>query len=176
MKIVTKKISDLKEYDNNPRKNDDAVDYVAKSIEEFGFNQPIVVDKSLVVIAGHTRLAAAKKLDMETVPCLVLDNITEEQARAYRIMDNSSREFSAWDNTKLLDELESLQPVFPPEFFGMGLEDMERGLAQLDEWDFSKLNDMCVVTVKAPLVMQAEIRKRLEGLDGIEVEASHILI
>ena len=81
MDIVNLKLSEIKPYENNPRYNDDAVDKVVKSIQEFGFKVPIVVDKNGVIIAGHTRLKAAKKLGMKEAPCIVAKDLTEEQAR-----------------------------------------------------------------------------------------------
>ena len=92
MEIVNKKVSDLIPYENNPRFNDEAVDYVAKSIKEFGFKVPIVVDKDNIVVAGHTRLKAAKQLEMLEVPCIVADDLNEEQIKAFRLADNKVSE------------------------------------------------------------------------------------
>jgi len=88
MQIIEKKINDLTPYENNPRKNDKSVDYVANSISQFGFKVPIVIDSNGVIVAGHTRYKAAVKLKMETVPCIVADDLTEEQIRAFRLVDN----------------------------------------------------------------------------------------
>ncbi len=85
MNVQQVKIEKVKPYDKNPRKNKAAVDYVANSIKEFGFQQPIVVDKDMVVIAGHTRLKAAKKLKLKEVPVVIADNLTEEQVKAYLV-------------------------------------------------------------------------------------------
>jgi ParB/RepB/Spo0J family partition protein len=90
LKIIAKGISDIKPYENNPRNNDDAVDAVERSIKEFGWQQPIVVDKDNVIIAGHTRYKAAKKLGMKEVPVVVASNLSDEQVRAYRLADNCS--------------------------------------------------------------------------------------
>lgn len=108
MTIKEIKISELKEYENNPRINDNAVDKVATSIKEFGFKVPIVIDKDNVIIAGHTRLKASKKLGLEKVPCIVADDLTEEQVKAFRLADNKVSEFSGWDFMKLQEELSSL--------------------------------------------------------------------
>lgn len=83
--IIYLKISELKPYANNPRKNEDAIDMVAKSIEDFGFKNPIIVDKNMVIIAGHTRLEAAKQLGMDEVPVIVADDLTDDQANALRL-------------------------------------------------------------------------------------------
>lgn len=102
------KVRDVKPYENNPRKNDDSVKAVAESIKQFGFKQPIVVDKDGVIIVGHTRLRAAKRLKMKEVPVLVADDLTEEQAKAYRLADNKVAETSTWDLDKLEEELKDI--------------------------------------------------------------------
>ena len=105
MKIVEKKLSDLKPYEKNPRKNDGAVKYVEKSIKEFGFRVPIIIDKDNVIVAGHTRYKAAQNLKMEKVPCIVASDLTEKQIKAYRLADNKVSEFSVWDYDLLSEEL-----------------------------------------------------------------------
>lgn len=106
MNIQEIKIDKVKPYQNNPRKNQ-AVAKVAQSIKDFGFQQPIVVDKDMVVIVGHTRLLGAKKLGLEQVPVVVAD-LDEAKAKAYRIADNRVNEDSGWDNGLLQDELNKL--------------------------------------------------------------------
>ena len=108
MKIEYKNIEDVIPYENNPRKNDDAVDYVANSIKEFGFKVPIIIDKENVVVTGHTRLKAAEKLGLSKVPVIYADDLTEEQIKAFRIADNKVSEFSSWDLDKLDLELEDI--------------------------------------------------------------------
>lgn len=98
----------LKPYENNPRINDKAVDAVAKSIENFGFKVPIVIDKNNVIVAGHTRLKAAQKLHLAQVPCIVADDLTPEQVRAFRLADNKVGELAEWDFAKLEQELNEL--------------------------------------------------------------------
>lgn len=107
--LLEMEVDDLIPYENNPRKNDEAVDKVALSISAFGFRVPIVIDKNNVIVSGHTRLKAAKKLGLKTVPCLRADDLTEEQIKAFRLADNKVAEFSQWDEDKLLLELESLE-------------------------------------------------------------------
>lgn len=119
MKIIELKTDSLKEYENNPRHNEAAVDKVAASIKEFGFKVPIVIDKDNVIIAGHTRLKAAKSLGLDTVPCIIADDLTEEQVKAFRIADNKTSEFAEWDFAKLEEELAELQDVdFDMSAFG----------------------------------------------------------
>lgn len=101
----------IRPYEKNPRKNDDAVDKVAESIREFGFRQPIVVDKAGVIIAGHTRYRAAKKLGLQTVPVVVASDLTEEQVKAYRLADNKTAEFSGWDFDLLNQELFEINDI-----------------------------------------------------------------
>ena len=104
-KIVYKKVSELKLNSKNPRKNDDAVDTVAKSIQEFGFKNPLIIDSNDVVWCGNTRLKASRKLGLEEVPCIVADDLTEEQIRKLALIDNKSSEIAEWDLDLLQDEL-----------------------------------------------------------------------
>ena len=104
MKIEMMKVSDLVPYENNPRDNSKAIPKVVESLKEFGWQQPIVIDKDKVVIAGHTRLEAAKSLGMDSVPCVVASDLTPDQVRAYRLADNKTAEFSKWNIDALLEE------------------------------------------------------------------------
>ena len=105
------KVADIKPYDRNPRDNSKAVDKVAASIEEFGFNVPVLIDTHQVLVAGHTRLEAAKKLGLETIPCIVLDGLDPELIKQYRIIDNKTGELSSWDYEKLMLELEAITEI-----------------------------------------------------------------
>ena len=109
MKIEMIDVELLIPYKNNPRKNDKSVDLVAESITNYGFKNPIIIDKYKNVVAGHTRLKASKKLGLDKVPCIIADDLTDEQIRAYRIADNRVSEFSEWDNELLKKELETLE-------------------------------------------------------------------
>lgn len=111
MEIIEKKLEELKPYENNPRKNDEAVDYVANSIKEFGFKVPIIIDKNGVIIAGHTRYKASQKLGLKTVPCIIADDLTEEQVKAFRLADNKVGEIAEWDFNLLEQELEEIQDI-----------------------------------------------------------------
>ena len=104
-------IEDVIPYENNPRKNDKAVDAVAESIREFGFKVPIIVDKENVIVAGHTRLRAAEKLGLTTVPVIRADDLTEEQITAFRLADNKTSELAEWDFDKLAAELELISDI-----------------------------------------------------------------
>lgn len=107
-KIVYLKTDEITPYSNNPRSNDSAVEMVADSIREFGFRNPIIVDKDRVVIAGHTRLKAAEKLGLAEVPVIVAEDLTEDQARAFRLVDNRTAEVADWDFEKLAEELQAV--------------------------------------------------------------------
>lgn len=111
MQIVDKKLDELREYENNPRNNGNAVAAVAASIKEFGFKVPIVIDAAGVIIAGHTRAKAAAQLGMKTVPCIIADDLTDEQIRAFRLADNKTGELAGWDFEKLEAELAQLQEM-----------------------------------------------------------------
>jgi len=108
MDVVNKRLSDLKPYENNPRHNRKSVDMVAKSIEQFGFLVPLVITSSGEIVCGHTRHKAAKKLKMESVPCVIADTLTDEQIKAFRIADNRAGEYSTWDIEALAGELATI--------------------------------------------------------------------
>lgn len=121
MKIIEKRIEELIEYENNPRHNEAAIGKVAASIEAFGFKVPIVIDKDNVIVCGHTRKKAAERLEMETVLCIVADDLTDEQIKAFRLADNKTGEFAEWDFDKLNEELAELLDIdFDMSSFGFG--------------------------------------------------------
>ena len=103
LKIEYVDIDSIKPYENNPRHNEEAISYVMNSIKEFGFKNPIIIDKNNVIIAGHTRLESAKRLGMKEVPIIHADDLTEEQVKAFRLADNKVSEKAEW-NFELLDE------------------------------------------------------------------------
>lgn len=111
MDIIEMSVDALIPYENNPRRNDKAVDKVALSISAFGFKVPIIIDADDVIVAGHTRLKAAKKLGLKTVPCIRADDLTDEQIKAFRLADNKVSELAEWDEEKLLAELEELENI-----------------------------------------------------------------
>lgn len=106
--IIYKKLDLLVPYANNPRNNKKGVDAVAASIRDFGFKVPVIIDKWNVIVAGHTRVLAAKKLGLDEVPCIIADDLDEEQLRAFRLIDNQVATFSQWDEEKLDLELEKI--------------------------------------------------------------------
>lgn len=127
-------IGSVKPYDRNPRRNDDAVDAVANSISEFGFKNPIIVDSDLVIIAGHTRLKAAKKLGLKEVPVVIASDLTAEQARAFRLVDNRTAELADWDLDMLVEEIDATDFDFSD--FGFSFVSDDKAV------DFSDLESM----------------------------------
>lgn len=152
MKIFERKISELIPYENNPRKNDSAVDAVAASIKEFGFKVPIIIDRDGVIVAGHTRLKAAKKLGMETVPCIIADDLSPKQIQAFRLADNKTAELADWDFDMLSVELSDLDDIDMSEF-GFDMSEFEEPAeATEDDYDYDspveprvKQNDVWVL-------------------------------
>ena len=118
MNIVNVKIAEVTPYANNPRNNDAAVESVAKSIEKFGFIGAIILNKDKVIINGHTRVKACKKLGMETIPAIIVDHLTKEQEDALRIADNKTGEIAEWNEDLLRAELKALEEA------GFGIEDL----------------------------------------------------
>ena len=116
MNIIEKPINEVIPYEKNPRINDNAVPAVMKSIEEFGFKVPIVIDKNGTIVTGHTRLKAAKKLGMKTVPCIVADDLTPEQIKAFRLADNKVAEAAEWDMELLNEELDGIIDIDMSDF------------------------------------------------------------
>ena len=126
LQIIEKNITEITPYEKNPRKNDEAVEYVANSIKEFGFKVPIVIDKDGIIVAGHTRYKAAQKLGLKKLPCVIADDLTEEQVKAFRIADNKVGEFAEWDFDLLDDELDGIFDIDMSDFgFELNLDDDE---------------------------------------------------
>lgn len=114
--ITYRSVGELKEYAKNPRKNDPAVDKVAESIKEFGFKNPIIIDVNDIIIAGHTRLKAAKKLGLKEVPTIKVTDLSEQQIKAFRIADNKVSEFAEWDDELLFQELGDIPEIDMTKF------------------------------------------------------------
>ena len=134
MQIIEKSIAEIKPYEKNPRKNDEAVEYVANSIKEFGFKVPIVIGKNGVIVAGHTRYKAAQELGLEKLPCIIADDLTEEQVKAFRIADNKVGEFAEWDFDLLGEELDGIFDIDMSDFgFELNLDENEPQEIEEDE-------------------------------------------
>lgn len=139
MQIIEKSITEIKPYEKNPRKNDEAVEYVANSIKEFGFKVPIVIDKNGVIVAGHTRYKAAQELGFEKLPCVIADDLTEEQVKAFRLADNKVGELAEWDFDLLDKELDGIFDINMSEFgFDSDFEEKEEITKEEGEVPFSE--------------------------------------
>ena len=128
MQIIEKSITEITPYEKNPRKNDEAVEYVRNSIKEFGFKVPIVIDKNGVIVAGHTRYKAAQELGIEKLPCVIADDLTEEQIKAFRLADNKVGELAKWDFDLLNTELKDITDLNMEQF----------GFSDIDIIDFDE--------------------------------------
>lgn len=146
-------IETLIPYINNPRKNEKAIDMVAGSIKEFGFKNPIIIDKDNIIVAGHTRYEASKKLDLKEVPVIKADDLTEKQIKAFRIADNKTAEFAEWDMDLLAIELEGLEDIFTG-FEAVELEDI-MGTDEVLEDDFDEEEALEEATV--PLSLRGDV-------------------
>lgn len=132
MEIKMIKIGDLKPYENNPRNNDNAVEYVKNSIKKFGFKVPLVIDKDNVIVTGHTRYRASLELGLKEVPCIVADDLTDKQIKAFRIADNKTNDMAEWNDDLLAIELKDVLDDIDMTDFGFGdfelsmlIDDME---------------------------------------------------
>lgn len=169
MNVINIKVKDIKPYDNNPRViSEEAIEKVMASIKEFGFQQPIVVDKDMVIIVGHTRLLASKKLGLKEVPVVIADNLSPEQVRAYRLADNKTGEFSKWEDDSLAFELSALECLhFDMEPFGF-----ETTMSFLDEdeecdTDYEEINEEAEKYLDEAWKNYAlEYAKQFEALNG----------
>lgn len=144
MKVTDVNINLIKPYNDNPRVNEDAIEVVKKSLQEFGFQQPLVLDKNYEIIVGHTRYNASKKLGLKELPCVIADNLNEERIKAYRIMDNKSAEFASWNYGLLTKEMtDLLQADYDLDFTGFTDEELaDLGLDfDLDEFAEEGLTD-----------------------------------
>lgn len=142
MNIIQKRLDEIRPYERNPRKNDNAVQYVARSIEAFGFKVPVVIDRDGVIVAGHTRYKAAKELGLETVPCILADDLTPEQVRAFRIVDNKTQELSKWKYDALGVELDAIMDIDMSQFgFGQDTGDYVQDLDDGEEIELGDFED-----------------------------------
>lgn len=134
LKVEYRKVADLNPYANNPRLNDGAVDAVAASIKEFGFKVPIVVDSDGVIVTGHTRVKAAEKLGLESVPVIVASDLSPEQVKAFRLADNKTSELAEWDMGKLDIELGEIENIDMNDFgFNIDLPELEDSTVGIDD-------------------------------------------
>jgi len=144
LQIIEKSITEITPYEKNPRKNDEAVEYVANSIKEFGFKVPIVIDKNGVIVAGHTRYKAAQELGLEKLPCIIADDLTEEQVKAFSLSDNKVGEIAEWDFDLLGEELDGIFDIDMSEFgfdLDLDIEQTEKEINDCEEINIEDYND-----------------------------------
>lgn len=138
--IKHQKVGELIPYENNPRNNENAVEAVAGSIREFGFKNPIIVDQNNVIVAGHTRLLAAKELGLKEVPTIIADDLTTEQINAYRLVDNKTNELAQWDIDMLERELSEIDSIDMEEFGFDDFPDLELDKVIEDDFEDEELD------------------------------------
>ena len=131
MEIKLISLEKIKPYYNNPRRNEEAIKYVAESIKDFGFKVPITIDKNYTIITGHTRYEASKLLKLDKIPCIIVKDLTEKKIKAFRIADNKVSEFAEWDNEKLEEELKNIKNI-KMEIYGF-LEEEEINWDNIEE-------------------------------------------
>jgi site-specific DNA-methyltransferase (adenine-specific) len=163
-KIVYKKVDDLKLNPKNPRKNDDAVSVVAKSIEKYGFKNPLIIDENNIVWCGNTRLKASRTLGLEEVPCIVASDLTEEQIRELALIDNKSSEIAEWDFDLLGDELAELNMTY----FDLDWNLVDNEIKEIERKDLSE-------TIKSQfeLIVNCEDEQILEQLYNEMIERGY---
>ena len=176
MEIKLINIDEIIPYENNPRNNDDAVEPVMNSIKEFGFKIPMVIDKNNVIVAGHTRYKAAKKLGLKTVPCIIADDLNEEKVRAFRLADNKVSEIATWDYNALNFELENILDL-DMTMFDFEIEDItdtfgtDFELSNEEKVAFTeKLINDCFV--KNPNVQTRQIPAKIKFKDSMPLTAN----
>jgi len=175
MQIYDKRLDEIKPYENNPRHNDNAVDAVANSIREFGFKVPIVVDSEGVIVAGHTRYKAAQKLGLQTVPCLVADDLTQEQVKAFRLADNKVGELATWDLDTLKVELDNIGEI---DLSGMGFDlNDDKPAEDIIEPTEKEINGYQYVHYMVTVDINHHDKiigliNQLKGIEGVEVEST----
>lgn len=175
IQITQTPLTDIQPYPNNPRKNNKAIDVVAESIKEYGFQQPIVVDKNGVIIVGHTRYYASKKLKLSQVPVIVADNLTDVQIDAYRIADNKTNEYADWDEDVLIAELEQILKINQNQLTGFTEDELNK-LFGVEDDTYSKKIETPVYEIKGEKPSEWELTNTDKTMElCAEIEASDIL-
>lgn len=161
MEIIEKRLDEIRPYERNPRRNDAAVEYVAESIRQFGWKQPIVIDKDGIIVAGHTRYKAAQSLGLEKAPCVIADDLTPEQIKAYRLADNKVGEIAEWDFDALEEELDALDL----DMSAFGFEQESQPEFEETELDDSATKERVVVSINIETVaLYRKIESRINAI------------
>jgi hypothetical protein len=183
LEVEYRSIENVLPYEKNPRNNDEAVKAVAESIKEFGFKIPIVITCDNVIVAGHTRVKAAKELGMKEVPCIIADDLTDEQIRAFRLADNKSAEIATWNEELLQQELEDILNIDMTMF---GFDGNKADFADEIEDDTYTMKSnipQYEITGECPTIEQMldtekseELIVEIEKTEGITLEEREFLI
>ena len=140
LKIEYVDINNIKPYKKNPRKNDEAIPYVMESIKQFGFKNPVILDKNNVIVAGHTRIESAKRLGITEIPCIYADDLTDEQIKAFRLADNKVAEIAEWDIDLLDTELDDILDIDMTDFgFEKTIEEKVKEAKKDGDVEFSEV-------------------------------------
>ena len=162
LKIEYVDINSIKPYKKNPRKNEEAIPYVMESIKQFGFKNPVILDKDNVIVAGHTRIESAKRLGITEIPCIYADDLTDEQIKAFRLADNKVAEIAEWDIDLLDTELDDILNINMSDFgFDLDLEDEFNEEDLEDERQKEKVNVSIVLNSYSDYEI---IKERIENL------------
>ena len=173
MNINNIEINKIKPYEKNPRKNDEAVKYVAESIKEFGFKVPIVIDKNNIIIAGHTRYKASIQLGLKEVPCIIADDLTEEQIKAFRLADNKVGEIAEWDYNILELELDGISNIDMSLFnFNIDEEPMFNELEKENDVNDKFIIKITFDTYKDWLEKEDDLRQLVDNCNAVMVVGS----
>lgn len=166
--IVMVCLDDIVPYENNPRHNENAIDKVAESIKEFGFTNPILLDGDDVIIAGHTRYEASKLLGLEEVPCMYLTDLSDEQVKAYRLVDNKTGEFANWDFNALSKELAEIGGDIDMSLFDFPEDEFNVDDFNTD-FDLPEGGQSEIRTMNFTLHVEQQ-NKILEAMESIDIE------
>lgn len=174
MQTVTLKLTEIRPYWRNPRKNDDAIDAVMQSIRDYGMNQPIIVDAENVIIAGHTRYKALQKLGVKEVPCVVKTDLTPQQVKAYRIADNKTSELATWEMDKLIPELREIEDIddMSVYFPAISLDELLQETAGAQQ-TFTNPTQESIGRIEEKLHMTFEDRSKAQQSAYVEVICPH---
>jgi len=172
MQIKMLPVTAIKPYWRNPRNNENALEAVKKSIADYGFNQPIVVDGQNVIIAGHTRFKVLQEMGQTQIPCVIKDDLTAQQAKAYRIADNKSGEIAVWDMDKLMQELREIKDITEMQEYFPDI-DLQKFLEDTGGVDFEPVTQASIDKIEGELSTQFQDRSAEQQDEYIELACPH---
>ncbi len=168
MNVIEKKLTEIKPYEHNPRINKDAINAVKNSIKQFGFKVPLVIDKDGVIVTGHTRYEAAKQLGMKTVPCVISDDISDEDNKAFRIADNKIQEKSEWNVRLLSEELQEIALDYDVKEFGFENQELKLLIGEDEEEEEKPPRAVCKPKKRVIIIFGKEQEREVKLLLGEE--------